>query len=145
MFPKKCLSTIKKQNGNLYIVAIFVIVVMGFLADALARMAWSNSDALSKDLLGTRAWLAAHSVNELALTHLYPLDSITSEVDTACSNWSASDANSLIGQFEGCAVVTSCNPLSTLDSVKYYRIDTAVRCGSGPYLVERQQDVWVKA
>ncbi|MGL6026592.1 MAG: MSHA biogenesis protein MshP, partial [Vibrio sp.] len=56
MFPK-----IKKQAGNLYIVAIFVIVVMGFLAAALTRIEWSNQDALSRDVLGTQAWFAAHS------------------------------------------------------------------------------------
>ncbi len=50
MFPR-----MKKQAGNLYIVAIFVIVVMGFLAAALSRMEWSNQDALSRDLLGTKA------------------------------------------------------------------------------------------
>ena len=63
MFPR-----MKKQAGNLYIVAIFVIVVMGFLAAALSRMEWSNQDALSRDLLGTKAWFAAHSLNEFALT-----------------------------------------------------------------------------
>ena len=82
MFPRR-----KKQSGNLYIVAIFVIVVMGFLAAAITRMDWSNQDSLSRELLGTKAWFAANSVNEKALTFLYPLNATSSAVSSACGVW----------------------------------------------------------
>ncbi len=146
MFPR-----IRKQAGNLYIVAIFVIVVMGFLATALSRMEWSNSDALSKDLLGTRAWLAAHSVNEYLLTKMYPLgDPETNNIVNVCGAMNADQqgyAASLLTEFKGCkTVTTTCNDSTdyVLDSLRFYKIQTAVQCGSGQYLVERQQEVWVK-
>jgi len=142
MFPK-----IRKQAGNLYIVAIFVIVVLGFLATALSRLEWSNSDALNKDVLGTRAWFAAHSVNELALTYLYPLNTSSSVVNSVCtSNWSSveSAANKLIAQYSGCSVETECGSIGTLNSENYYKVKTAVVCGSGQFQVERRQEVWVR-
>ncbi len=146
MFPR-----IKKQAGNLYIVAIFVIVVMGFLASALGRMEWSNSDALSKDLLGTRAWLAAHSVNEYLLTQMYPVgDPETNNIVNVCSAINADQqgyAELLLSEFSGCEnVTTTCDDSDdyVLDSLRFYKIQTAVQCGSGQYLVERQQEVWVK-
>ncbi|MBD0788638.1 MSHA biogenesis protein MshP [Vibrio sp. Y2-5] len=148
MFHKKSVfPSVKKQAGNLYIVAIFVIVVIGFLANVLARMEWSNSDALSKNLLGTRAWFAAHSANELALTQLYPLNTANSVVANVClSNWGnvQSKANNLMTQFAGCSVTTQCYSLGTLDSISYYKVESTVVCGSGQYQVERKQEVWVK-
>ncbi len=144
---RKALSSLKKQTGNLYIIAIFVIVVMGFLANALSRMEWSNSDALAKDVLGTRAWFAAHSVNELALTELYPLNSSASVVESVCtSSWGSvqSAANSLIAQFPGCSVETQCGELGHLDSESYYKVESAVTCGSGQLQVARKQEVWVR-
>ncbi|WP_165312378.1 MSHA biogenesis protein MshP [Vibrio ziniensis] len=148
----KVFPNIKKQTGNLYIVAIFVIVVMGFLANALARMEWSNQDALSKDLLGTRAWFAAHSANELALTYLYPIREDLDEasvVKTTCEdNWSdvGSVAADLVkDNFAGCSIRSmSCNEMDQLDSQHVYKVETAVQCGSGQFQVERQQEVWVK-
>ncbi len=148
MFPR-----IKKQAGNLYIVAIFVIVVMGFLASALSRMEWSNSDSLTKELLGTRAWFAAHSANELALTYLYPirenLDEATSVVKTICeNNWSdvrSTAADLVQDNFASCLIRSmTCYEMNELDSQHVYKVETAVQCGSGQFLVERQQEVWVK-
>ncbi len=141
MFPR-----IKRQTGNLYIVAIFVIVVMGFLATALSRMEWSNSDSLTKELLGTRAWFAAHSVNEYVLTQMYPLNQ-PEKVSEICSNIGNNNqqyASFMLADFQGCGLVEiSCSPKSN-NGLLVYKIDTAVQCGSGQYLVERQQEVWVK-
>ncbi|WP_172561874.1 MSHA biogenesis protein MshP [Vibrio furnissii] len=141
MFPK-----IKKQSGNLYIVVIFVIVVMGFLATALGRMEWSNQDALSRDLLGTKAWFAAHSLNELALTQLYPVGA-SSAVSTTCeSHWNAvqNAATRLIAQYAGCSESITCDSLGTLNDEDVFKVESRVVCGSGRYQVERVQEVLVK-
>ncbi|PNI00063.1 MSHA biogenesis protein MshP [Vibrio diazotrophicus] len=142
MFPK-----IRKQTGNLYIVAVFVIVVMGFLATALSRMEWSNNDALAKELLGTRAWFATHSANELALTYLYPLNSDSSVVDAVCTaSWGTVSraVGQLQTQFPGCSIATSCNRIGTLKSESYYKVHSSAVCGSGQFQVARKQEVWVK-
>ncbi|MDD1829234.1 MSHA biogenesis protein MshP, partial [Photobacterium sp. ZSDE20] len=61
------------QQGSVLVVAVFVIVVMGFLATSLVQVQWSNHDTLTRKQLGTQAWLLAHSANEWALTQVYPL------------------------------------------------------------------------
>jgi len=142
MFPR-----IRKQTGNLYIVAVFVIVVMGFLATALSRMEWSNNDALTKELLGTKAWFATHSANELALTYLYPLNTGNSMVDSVCIT-NRGTVNNAVGQlqaqFPGCSIATSCNRIGTLKSESYYKVQSSAVCGSGQFQVARRQEVWVR-
>ncbi|MBY7841379.1 MSHA biogenesis protein MshP [Vibrio fluvialis] len=141
MFPK-----IKKQAGNLYIVVIFVIVVMGFLAAALGRMEWSNQDALSRDLLGTKAWFAAHSLNEFSLTQLYPVGA-SAAVSSVCeSQWGSVEtaAGSLMAQYPGCSAEVNCQKLGTLNNEQLFKVESRVECGSGRYQVERVQEVWVK-
>lgn len=141
MFPRR-----KKQAGNLYIVAIFVIVVMGFLAAAITRMEWSNQDSLSRELLGTKAWFAANSVNEKALTLLYPLNATSSAVSSACGVWGSSSASEVMASYDQCQVKTTCKNEGTLElsNKTYYRIESAVTCGSDQFEVRRVQDVWVK-
>lgn len=149
MFPKR-------QRGNLYIVVIFVLVVMGFLATTLSRIELSNSDAHTRDVLGTQAWLLSHSVNELALTLFYPLSSTSSAIAAHCDpdgNSNTSDvsvelqnrANQLISTVASCRNVTlSCNVKGPLDGETFYRLESSVTCGSGLLQVVRSQQVWVK-
>lgn len=146
----------KRQQGNLYIVVIFVLVVMGFLATALSRIEVSNSDAHTRDVLGTQAWLLSHSVNELALTLFYPLDSTDSAIATHCDpdanpNTSAvsaelqNRATALIATVASCRNVTlSCNVKGPLDGETFYLLDSQVTCGSGLSEVVRSQQIWVK-
>ncbi|WP_278182981.1 MSHA biogenesis protein MshP [Vibrio misgurnus] len=136
---------IKKQAGNLYIVAIFVIVVMGLLAAALSRIEWSNQDALSRDVLGTQAWFAAHSLNELALTQFYPLNA-SSAVSSNCADNAALQTamDRLIAEYPGCSVSVSCRTLGELDNQSLFQLENLVRCGSGLHQVERAQQVVVK-
>lgn len=141
MFPK-----INRQAGSLYIIVIFVIVVMGFLATALSRMEWSNQNALSRDLLGTKAWFAAHSLNELVLTRLYPLGA-SSAVSSVCeSQWGSVEtaAGSLMAQYLGCSAQATCQKLGVLNGSAVFKVTSSVVCGSGLYQVERVQDVVVK-
>lgn len=143
---RQLLAGRRKQGGNLYMVALFVIVVMGFLASALSRMEWSNQDGLARELLGTQAWFAAHSLNEMALTHLYPLGQ-SAAVSSVCNDgWAAisAEASSMITQYPGCLAQTQCIPLGELQDEQIFKLESSVTCGSGRYQVERVQDVLVK-
>ncbi|MGD8117224.1 MSHA biogenesis protein MshP [Vibrio sp. TRT 29B02] len=146
----------KHEQGNLYVVVIFVLVVMGFLATALSRIELSNSDAHTRDVLGTQAWLLSHSVNELALTLFYPLNSTESSVAAHCdpdSNSNTTDvsaelqnrANALISTVASCRnVELSCTLKGPLDGETFYIFESSVTCGSGLSEVVRSQQAWVK-
>ena len=138
----------RRQSGSLYIVVIFVLVVMGFLATTLSRIQWSNADIQTKEVLGTQAWLLAQSVNEDALTIIYPLQSESSAIATHCATLDVSALVDFDDKFIGaqnCALVeASCTPAGRLAQVDYFRLVARVSCGSGNSIVERAEEIWVR-
>ncbi len=148
MFPsqRRFLRRLSQQRGNLYIVVIFVLVVIGFLAAGLSKVQWSNSDAQARSVLGTQAWLLAHSANEWALTQLYPLRQNGASFDLASACSALTTAPPAL-QTDNCrSISVSCRaPDSSVPSaLRFYRVESSVQCGSGIHLVERRQQVWVR-
>ena len=142
----------KNQQGSLYVVVVFILVVMGFLATTLTRIQWSNNDAHAKDVLGTQAWLLAQSVNEEMLTVFYPLDSTNSAVASNCPNIGSTINSSLVdserdftGSKMSCRLENlACNPVGELDGMNYFKLLARVQCGSGKSQVERTEEIWVR-
>ncbi|MGC9402314.1 hypothetical protein [Vibrio genomosp. F10] len=138
----------RKQSGSLYIIAVFVLVVMGFLGAALTRMEWSNNDALTRDALGTQAWLLSHSANELVLTYMYPLNASSAIATNCTAPLPSAITNSLQGlasQHANCSQVTSvCTPIGTLAGESFFKVESSTLCGSGINQVQRVQEIWVK-
>lgn len=134
------------QQGSVLIVAVFVIVVMGFLATSLVQVQWSNHDTLTRKQLGTQAWLLAHSANEWALTQVYPLTvspAASTSVSAACGNLNSNQVSS--GMSTICTVgKLTCSQIGTLDSVGFFKIESTAICGSGINQVQRIQEVWVR-
>ncbi|MEZ9035860.1 MSHA biogenesis protein MshP [Vibrio cyclitrophicus] len=134
------------QQGSVLVVAVFVIVVMGFLATSLVQVQWSNHDTLTRKQLGTQAWLLAHSANEWALTQVYPLTvspAVSTSVSAACGNLNSNQVSS--GMSTICTVdELTCSQIGTLDSVGFFKIESTAICGSGINQVQRIQEVWVR-
>lgn len=134
------------QQGSVLVVAIFVIVVMGFLATSLVQVQWSNHDTLTRKQLGTQAWLLAHSANEWALTQVYPLTvspAVSTSVSAACGNLNANQVSS--GMSTICTVdPLTCSQIGVLDGVGFFKIESTAICGSGVNQVQRIQEVWVR-
>ncbi|MCK8082922.1 MSHA biogenesis protein MshP [Vibrio sp. 1CM24A] len=134
------------QKGSVLVVAVFVIVVMGFLATSLVQVQWSNHDTLTRKQLGTQTWLLAHSANEWALTQVYPLTvspAVSTSVSTVCSNLNSSQVSS--GMSTICTVdQLTCRQIGVLDGVGFFKIESTAICGSGVNQVQRIQEVWVK-
>ncbi|MFA0115165.1 MSHA biogenesis protein MshP [Vibrio sp. 10N.261.46.E11] len=138
----------KKQVGSLYIVVIFVLVVMGFLATTLSRIEWSNNDAHTKDVIGTQAHLLAHSAIEQALVQIYPPRANTTvpfDVAAECTNLDASTMN--FATTITCAdVQITCSQTGgqLVDNSQLYTVRAVATCGTGVDLMQRSQDVWVR-
>ncbi|UPR47207.1 MSHA biogenesis protein MshP [Vibrio cyclitrophicus] len=134
------------QQGSVLVVAVFVIVVMGFLATSLVQVQWSNHDTLTRKQLGTQAWLLAHSANEWALTQVYPLTvspAVSTSVSTVCNTLNANQVSA--GMSTICTVgELTCNQIGTLDGVGFFKIESTAICGSGINQVQRIQEVWVR-
>lgn len=94
----------KSQRGSALVIAVFVIVVMLAVVLSLSRLLLSSSESLVYEVQGSRAFFAAQSGLELALTRVFPLSGAPN-----CS------ALSLVFNDEGlpgCRVEVSCQALS---------------------------------
>lgn len=153
MFPRK-----RSQQGSVYIVAIFVVVVMGMLAMNLNRIQWSSNETLSRELIGTKAWFLANSGVEWALTQLYPLNesSLTEELEIRCNQLQPSSSvamSYLISQVGiNCrSLSVQCETVNGGDlelipkQLSYFKITSTAICGDGQgFDIQRQQEAWVK-
>ncbi len=139
----------RNSSGNVLIIVLFVIIVMGYLASSLMKVTWSNQSGLTRELLGTKAWFIAQSANEWALTRLYPLNGTSDSVATLCKN-QVSGAAPNVTQGTGCRLSSiSCVKLGTLNAdtsaaESLFRVQATAVCGSGLSQVERQQEIWVR-
>ncbi|HDU8579017.1 MSHA biogenesis protein MshP [Vibrio antiquarius] len=143
------MSRRRNSIGNVLIIVLFVIIVMGYLASSLMKVTWSNQSGLTREFLGTKAWFVAQSANEWALTRLYPLNGMSDSVATLCKN-QVSGAAPNVTQGTGCRLNSiSCVKLGTLNAdtsaaESLFRVQATAVCGSGLSQVERQQEIWVR-
>ncbi|WP_321283270.1 MSHA biogenesis protein MshP [uncultured Vibrio sp.] len=142
----------RKPSGNVLIVVLFVIIIMGYLAASLMKVTWSNQSGLTREFLGTKAWFFAQSANEWALTRMYPLEG--REYFTRDKQWLCDKRVNgkvpIIEAPEGCEMqAMKCKFIGEFnagqsDAVSLFRVQATAVCGSGLSQVQRQQEVWVK-
>jgi MSHA biogenesis protein MshP len=155
---RQSLDRTKTQQGNVIIIAIFVIVVMGMLAVNLVRVNWSNQDTLTREFLGTQAWFLAQSGNEWALTQLFPFDS---PATSAAISARCTDINGVLSTQAAQAMVNNtdlpCSAPSIVceqpaggenvpNELQFFIVSTKAQCGTsgGIFQVEREHEVWVR-
>ncbi|MEZ8101907.1 MSHA biogenesis protein MshP [Vibrio bivalvicida] len=133
-----------KQQGSLYIVVIFVLVVMGFLATTLSQISWSNSDSHAKDVIGTQAALLAHSGNEWALEQLYGIDN--NPVVAQCTAINGASISTLTTTVNCQDVQVTCQARGgqLSDGSQMYVISSTAICGSGITQMQRNQEAWIR-
>ncbi|GAB6263271.1 MSHA biogenesis protein MshP [Photobacterium sp. R1] len=135
----------RRQQGSALVVAIFVIVVMAAIAAAMLRVSGSSQDMTTREVLSTRAWLTAHSANEVIMNRLFPVAGSGSSL-TVCD--SLNPATGAPYRFApsgngGCGATVTCES-STNESVNTYYLVSEASCGSGPHTVTRTQVLWAK-
>ncbi|MCD9511296.1 pilus assembly PilX N-terminal domain-containing protein [Photobacterium phosphoreum] len=136
--------SLRSQTGSALVVAIFIITVMSMMAAAMIKINASQTVTTTQEILGTRAWFAAHSGIEISLNKLFPIGDpnqmLTCDV--------ISHQIPLV-DFDGCKVSVECdefvaNDDAAVDAKRRIQLRSTGRCGSGQYQVARQQQVWVK-
>ncbi|HAS6971792.1 MSHA biogenesis protein MshP [Vibrio parahaemolyticus] len=139
----------RNSSGNVLIIVLFVIIVMGYLASSLMKVTWSNQSGLTREFLGTKAWFVAQSANDWALTKMYPLNASTTDIVTVCSG-EISGAFPPVTKGSGCQVhAMTCTNIGTFnagtpDAESLFKVQATATCGSGVTQVQRQHEVWVK-
>jgi MSHA biogenesis protein MshP len=132
---------VKRQRGFLIPLAIFIVVVMGLLALALARTTTQTGLANAQELVSLQAFYAAESGAQRGMNKLFPpgFDSdpnvpVRAGVNGRCMNSFTETLNfSGIQGLAACSAeiscgCTSCNPT---DATSSYTITSIGRCGAG--------------
>ncbi|SON50675.1 MSHA biogenesis protein MshP [Vibrio tapetis] len=143
------MSRKRNQSGSVLIIAVFVIVVMGMLGLTLTRLEWSNQDTLTREVIGTQAWFVANSGSEWGLTHLFPLNEVSSAISASCTNLeskSSGATSTILANTENrcTSLVIRCTQVGSGADLTFYKVVSKAVCGTNDFEVQREQEVWAR-
>lgn len=126
------------QQGSVLVIALFVMVILGLLVAAIARLMIDSNEKYSVEVLSVRALMAAHSGVEMSFYQLYPNGVWQAAASDAngnpgCAKISTSPSLSGSG-FSGCSVSVSCSTVSAAVSTGVqtsYRLTSTGVCHGG--------------
>lgn len=106
-----------RQSGISLILVIFVLIVLGLLAAVMVRMSAISGDSVAREVVSTRALLAAESGAQRQMNLVFS--------GGACANGTLS-----FPIFSDCEDVDiSCEAINDVDSHVYYLISSTATCG----------------
>lgn len=126
--------------------SVVIMVAVGYLSLNLLKVETSNHDTVSSEILGTQAWLLAHSGAEWGLVQLFPLnqsgaDDSICDGNTYTPNMKPDDSGCRTKPQVKCDM-TSVNYKG--NAIRYFQIISTANCGTGINQVTRVQEVWAK-
>jgi MSHA biogenesis protein MshP len=128
----------KKQQGFLIPLAMFIVVVLGLLATTISKLAGSAQNLALREDISTQALFAAESAANLALYNLFLSASTRAQTTTNCTAINGSSRSFTATGLNGCSVSWSCAVTTdTGNTQSFYRITSAVSCGSGNLSAQR--------
>lgn len=147
---------INRQSGFLIPLAIFIVVVMGFMALALTRSSTLSHQGFSQELLSTQAFYAAETSTQRAMqTLFFPDASSRQAVDSRCSSLSTTYNFSAIDGLQLCQAQVTCSCVyqnnqacsagtpanysaTTTSHTSLYTINSVASCAAGLVTASRQ-------
>lgn len=118
----------KKQQGSALVIVVFIIIVMLALVMSLSRLLITGSETLVYEVQGTRAFFAAQSGLEIAMTQVLPLNS-----SSICNGPVTVPAFPLsIPELAHCTVNVSCTSAEGA-----YHLTSTAHCTSGDFTTSR--------
>lgn len=133
MYPDS-VSPITAQRGVGLPMAIFMITVLALIVATMAQMQQGAAQRVGLDALSARAFYAAESGAQIALTRLFPAPDGTG--GTASDFSQSFNTGGLLGCSAAVSYLTA-----TADGTNYYRIKSIGTCGSGESMGRRVVEV----
>ena len=130
----------RRQQGFLIPLALFIVIVLGFLALAISRMGVQTQLSSAQELVSTQAFYAAESGAQAGMQQLFfPDDTDRAAVGARCAAMNLSPAIDAAPGLGGCTVTVtcSCDNCAANAPTNYYTLTSVGRCGSGPTQAER--------
>lgn len=141
LLKKTCMAPVNRQRGFLIPLALFIVVVMGFLALALTRTSTQTGLASAQELMSVQAFYAAESGAQRGMNKLFPPGAIDrAGVNGRCTSGFTETLNFPgVQGLSACSaeiscVCMSCNPT---DATSFYTITSVGSCGAGVVSAER--------
>ena len=116
----------KSQQGSALMLAVFVIVIVLLLGITLVEILSTGDEAVSQEVLGTRALAAANSGMQGQLQVLFPLNNVAGSCP-ATTNYNFSNIDGL----SQCSAVVTCDNYVNVEGISYYRLASTGSCGTG--------------
>ncbi|MDX3775391.1 type II secretory pathway component [Chromatiaceae bacterium AAb-1] len=117
-----------QQQGSALVTAVFIMLVMLALVLSLSRLLVSGSETLVYEVQGTRAFLAAQSALEIAMTDVLPLNNIAAG---ACETTKTITFPSVFPEISHCTVTVGCSETNV------YQLTSTAVCESGKFITSR--------
>ncbi len=117
------------QRGSALLVVVFSLVMLGFLGGVFLKNRVNEQSSTAETLLSSRAWFAAHSGMEWALSRLFPLTQPIGQ----CLN-----TQTVPLFLPQCVGVVRCR----LTENDLYHLESEATCGLGKFKMTRVQTVW---
>jgi len=127
------------QRGFSLPVAIFILVVMALIGSALVNLTQSSHQALSQEVMSTRAFYAAESGAQYAMGQLFPLNGAAA----TCSAPYPTVTLTAMG-LDGCTAVITCSS-NTLGANTYYTLTSTGSCSFATTSATRQIELMAKS
>jgi len=125
----------QRQRGAAMMFAIAIIIVASLLGAAMVRMLRVEQVGVARDVLSTRALLAADSAAQKVMYDLF-------QTGTACVSPGTSISFAGVSGLNNCSATSSCTSYTaTGSSKKYYSIRTTGTCGPAADPATRQIEV----
>jgi len=128
-------TSARRQRGAAMLFAIAIIVVASLLGAAMVRMLRVEQVGVARDVLSTRALLAADSAAQKAMYDLF-------QSGSTCVSPGPSISFTGISGLNNCSATSACTSFTaTGSSKKYYSVRTTGTCGSNTDPATRQIEV----
>lgn len=136
-------TSLKKQQGSMLVIALFVIIVLGFLAYAMIQITDNSNRSTVFEVYGTRALNAANSGAEHTLNSILgPDGSQVCPNETVPSIQDTVEILPDITSFSGCTLEIICNKFDVMETgLRHFRIRSLASCSAGDFNTQRSVSV----
>ncbi len=144
MFPNQQIrKSLKKQQGSMLVIALFVIIVLAFLAYAMIVITENSNRATVYEVYGARALHAANSGAERALNQVLGPNTNESCADATSNYGLANNGSSITGaSFSNCNIIINCTEFLVTDTgFTHFRIESTATCIASEFTTHRSVSV----
>lgn len=137
------LHSMRKEQGSMLVIALFVIIVLAFLAYAMIEITENSNRATVYEVYGARALHAANSGADRALNEVLGPNANDSCSD-ATSNYGLADAESSVtgASFSGCNIIVNCTEFLVPETgFTHFRIESTASCDASEFTTHRSVSV----